>query len=191
VGARFAYYPIERLEVVLYPDQTFREVTGSPHWSGGIYDGRIKMPIGGLARGSERLARTVRHEYAHAAIVTLSKGKAPVWLNEGLAQVAEETTDDGRTNRLRMAVADGSLLTLTDLESGFTRFDRDQASLAYSQAYFASKYLLEQKGGYNVRRLLEAMATVDTIDAAFRQALGMPYPDFERHMLAALDRAAG
>ncbi len=191
VGARFAYYPLERLEVVLYPDQTFREVTGSPHWSGGIYDGRIKMPIGGLARGNERLARTVRHEYAHAAIVTLSKGKAPVWLNEGLAQVAEETGDEGRANRLRMAVADGSLLTLGDLESGFTRFDRDQASLAYSQAYFAAKYLLDQKGGYNVRRLLEAMATATDVDAAFRQALGMPYPEFERHLIAALERSVG
>jgi hypothetical protein len=191
VGARFAYYPLERLEVVLYPDQTFREVTGSPHWSGGIYDGRIKMPIGGLARGNDRLARTVRHEYAHAAIVTLSKGKAPVWLNEGLAQVAEETGDLGRTNRLRMALADGSLLTFTDLEGGFTRFDRDQASLAYSQAYFAAKYLLDEKGGYNVRRLLEAMATAETIDAAFRQALAMPYAEFERHFLAALERAAG
>jgi tetratricopeptide (TPR) repeat protein len=191
VGARFAYYPLERLEVVLYPDETFREVTGSPHWSGGIYDGRIKLPIGGLARGSERLARTVRHEYAHAAIVTLSKGKAPVWLNEGLAQVAEETGDQGRTNRLRMAVADGTLLSLSDLEGGFTRFDREQASLAYSQAYFAAKYLLDQKGGYNTRRLLEAMATADGFDPAFRQALGMPYADFERHLLAALSRAAG
>ena len=191
VGARFAYYPLDRLEVVLYPDETFREVTGSPHWSGGIYDGRIKMPIGGLARGSDRLARTVRHEYAHAAIVTLSKGKAPVWLNEGLAQVAEETDDLGRRNRLRMAVANGSVLPLADLEGGFTRFDRDQASLAYSQAYFAAKYLLDQKGGYNVRRLLEAMATAADLDAAFRQALGMPYAEFDRHLLAALDRAAG
>ena len=191
VGARIAYYPLERLEVVLYPDQTFREVTGSPHWSGGIYDGRIMMPIGGLARGSERLARTVRHEYAHAAIVTLSKGKTPVWLNEGLAQVAEETGDEGRLNRLRMAVADGSVMSLTDLEGGFTRFDRDQASLAYSQAYFAAKWLLDHKGGYNVRRLLEAMATADSTDAAFRAALGMPYADVERHMLAALERSAG
>jgi hypothetical protein len=90
-----------------------------------------------------------------------------------------------------MAIANGSLLTLGELEGGFTRFDRDQASLAYSQAYFAAKYLLDQKGGYNVRRLLEAMATADTVDAAFRQALGMPYPDFERHMLAALDRSFG
>lgn len=191
VGARFAYYPLERLEVVLYPDETFREVTGSPHWSGGIYDGRIKMPIGGLARGNERLARTVRHEYAHAAIVTLSKGKAPVWLNEGLAQVAEETDDVGRTNRLRIAVAAGSLLTLGDLENGFTRFDRDQASLAYAQAYFAAKYLLDRKGAYNVRRLLEAMATADGSDAAFHRALGMSYADFERHLRAALERAVG
>ncbi len=191
VGARFAYYPLERLEVVLYPDQTFREVTGSPHWSGGIYDGRIKMPIGGLARGNEHLARTVRHEYAHAAIVTLSKGKAPVWLNEGLAQVAEETEDEGRTNRLRMALNDGRLLSLGELEGGFTHFDRDQASLAYSQAYFAAKYLLDQKGGYNVRRLLEAMATADSMDAAFRAALAMPYAEFERHFLAALGRSVG
>lgn len=191
VGARFAYYPLERLEVVLYPDQTFREVTGSPHWSGGIYDGRIKMPIGGLARGSERLARTVRHEYAHAAIVNLSKGKTPVWLNEGLAQVAEETGDDGRLNRLRMAVADGNVMSLGELEGGFTRFDRDQASLAYSQAYFTAKWLLDQKGAYNVRRLLEAMATADSTDAAFRQALGMPYAEVERHVLAALERSLG
>jgi tetratricopeptide (TPR) repeat protein len=191
VGARFAYYPLERLEVVLYPDETFREVTGSPHWSGGIYDGRIKLPIGGLARGNERLARTVRHEYAHAAIVTLSKGKAPVWLNEGLAQVAEETADEGRMNRLRMAIVDESLLGLGDLEGGFTRFDRDQASLAYAQAYFAAKYLLDHRGAYNTRRLLEAMATADGIDTAFRQALGLPYTDFERHMLTALSRAAG
>ena len=191
VGARFAYYPLDRVEVVLYPDQTFREVTGSPHWSGGIYDGRIKMPIGGIARGTERLARTVRHEYAHAAIVTLSKSKAPVWLNEGLAQVAEETDDAGRTHRLRMAVADGGVLPLTDLEGGFTRFDRDQASLAYAEAYFAAKYLLEHKGAYNVRRLLEAMGTADTNDAAFKQALGMTYGEFERHLLAALERAVG
>lgn len=189
VGARFAYYPLERIEVVLYPDETFRALTGSPHWSGGIYDGRIKMPIGGLARGSERLARTVRHEYAHAAIVTLSKGKAPVWINEGLAQVAEETDDAGRSNRLRMAVAADGILPLADLASGFTRFDRDQASLAYAQAYFAAKYLLDRKGAYNVRRLLEAMATASTDDDAFRLALGMSYADFERRLRAAL--AAG
>ena len=121
-------------------------------------------------------------------ILTLNAGSSSLKFalfrpGEPLARVVA-----GKIERIGLPEAE---LSVTDLESGFTRFDRDQASLAYSQAYFAAKYLLDQKGGYNVRRLLEAMATAATIDAAFRQALGMPYPDFERHMLAALDRAAG
>ncbi len=153
-----------------------------------MYDGRIKLPVGGLQRGSERLARTLRHEYAHAAIVTLSRGKAPLWLNEGLAQVSEEIDDPGRTGRLRLALANEGLLPLTDLEAGFTKLNREQASLAYAEAHAAAAYLLEKKGGYNVRRLLEAMATADSTDAAFHQALGVSYADFEQHCLADLER---
>ena len=183
VGARFAYYPLERLEVILYPDEAFREVTNTPHWSGAVYDGRIKLPVGGLERGTDRLSRTLRHEYAHAAIVTLSRNKAPVWLNEGLAQVAEEIDDPGRTGRLRAALDAEGLLPLTQLEAGFTRFDRAQASLAYSEAHAAAQWLLEKKGGYNVRRLLETMATADSTDDAFRQALSLPYAEFETRFL--------
>ena len=191
VGARFAYYPLERLEVVLYPDQAFREVTNSPHWSGGMYDGRIKLPIGGLERGNDRVSRTLRHEYAHAAIVTLSHGRAPVWLNEGLAQVAEESGDEGRSGRLKAAVAAGGLLRLSALENGFTHLDRDQASLAYAEAYFAADYLLRKKGGYNVRRLLEAFAKAGGTDAAFRQALSLGYADFDRQFLTEVTQRLG
>jgi tetratricopeptide (TPR) repeat protein len=191
VGARFSYYPLDPIEVVLYPDETFREVTNSPHWSGAVYDGRIKMPIGGLERGSERLRRTLRHEYAHAAIVTLSRSRAPVWLNEGLAQVAEEPEGDGRLQRLRMGLADGALLPLADLEGDFTGLDRSQASLAYAQAYFAANYLLAQKGAYNVRRLLEALATADSIDAAFRSALAISYAEFEERVVYEIERTVG
>ncbi len=191
VGARFAYYPLERLEVILYPDEEFREITNSPHWSGAVYDGRIKLPVGGLARGNERVARTLRHEYAHAAIVTLSRGKAPVWLNEGLAQVAEETDEPGRAGRLRLALGQDGLVPLAVLEGGFTRLGRDDASLAYAEAYFAADYLLRKKGAYNVRRLLEAMATAPSSDDAFRQALSLPYADFEQDFLRDVVRHLG
>ena len=191
VGARFAYYPLERLEVILYGDEEFREVTNSPHWSGAVYDGRIKLPVGGLARGSERIARTLRHEYAHAAIVTLSRGRAPVWLNEGLAQVAEESEDRGRAGRVRMALDAGELAPLSTLESGFTQLGRDDASLAYAEAYFAAEYLLRSKGSYNVRRLLETLATAPSIDDAFRQALSVEYAEFERRFHADVARRLG
>src|SRR6185369_8135141 len=191
VGARFAYYPVEPQQVILYSDQDFREITNSPHWSGAVYDGRIKLPVGGLARGSERIARTLRHEYAHAAIVTLSRGRAPGWLNEGLAQVAEESEDRGRAGRVRMALDAGELAPLSTLESGFTQLGRDDASLAYAEAYFAAEYLLRTKGSYNVRRLLETMATAASIDDAFRQALSLDYADFERRFHADITRRLG
>jgi tetratricopeptide (TPR) repeat protein len=191
VGARFAYYPLERLEVILYGDEQFREITNSPHWSGAVYDGRIKLPVGGVARGSESIARTLRHEYAHAAIGTLSRGKAPVWLNEGLAQVAEEVEEGGRAGRLRMALAGSGLVPLSHLESGFTQLGREDASLAYAEAYFAADWLLRKKGGYNVRRLLEAMATANTIDDAFRQALSLPYDEFQRQFLRDISQRVG
>jgi len=191
VGARFAYYPIERLEVILYGDEQFREITNSPHWSGAVYDGRIKLPVGGVARGSESLARTLRHEYAHAAIGTLSRGKAPVWLNEGLAQVAEEVDEAGRAGRVRMALAANALVPLSALEGGFTGLGRDDASLAYAEAYFAADWLLRKKGGYNVRRLLEAMATTESTDAAFRQALSLPYDEFQRQFMRDIGQRLG
>ena len=34
-----------------------------------------------------------------------------------------------------------------------------------------AKALLEKKGAYNVRRLLERLATADSIDTAFRETL--------------------
>jgi len=191
VGARFAYYPLERVEVVLYPDETFRAVTNSPHWSGAVYDGRIKMPIGGLERGSEALQRTLRHEYAHAAITTLSRGRAPVWLNEGLAQVAEDPPTAGRLNRLRMGLAAGDLFTLADLERDFTSLGRERASLAYAQAYYTARYLLEKKGGYNVRRLLEALATAPDVDAALRATLSLSHDEIDQRVRADLQRSLG
>ena len=115
----------------------------------------------------------------------------PVWLNEGLAQVAEETDEPGRAGRLRLALGQDGLVPLSALEGGFTRLGRDDASLAYAEAYFAADYLLRKKGAYNVRRLLETMATAPSIDDAFRQALSLPYADFERDFLRDVVRHLG
>jgi hypothetical protein len=181
-------------------DPNYQWGTGLQWLTGQDCRGRATAPIPDLPpsftlersanrrRPNYQLARTLRHEYAHAAIVTLSRGKAPVWLNEGLAQVAEEIDDPGRTGRLKFALANDGLLPLTELEAGFTKLNREQASLAYAEAHAAAQYLLEKKGGYNVRRLLEAMATAESTDAAFHQALGISYAEFEQRCLAELAR---
>jgi len=90
-----------------------------------------------------------------------------------------------------MGLADDALLSLVELERDFTPLNRDKASLAYSQAYFAARHLLDKKGAYNVRRLLEQLATAESIDAAFRSTLSQSYADFERSVVHALQRELG
>lgn len=64
----------------------FVAATGQPAWVAAATRGsRIELqPLAALMRRGT-LNETLRHEYAHAVIDALSRGRAPLWLAEGLA----------------------------------------------------------------------------------------------------------
>jgi tetratricopeptide (TPR) repeat protein len=72
-----------KVGAVLYSMEEFRDTTRSPSWVGALYDGRIKIPAGGITERTDVLEKVIFHEYTHAVVHRLSGGKAPVWLNEG------------------------------------------------------------------------------------------------------------
>ena len=89
VGDLLQTFPREPITVVLYTQQQFRDVTRTPGWSGGLFDGRIRLPIrGGLADRRE-FERVLTHEYVHALVHSVAAGGVPAWLNEGLAAALE------------------------------------------------------------------------------------------------------
>ena len=47
VGKTMNTYPSETLNVILYTNRQFQDVTRAPAWAGGGYDGRIRLPVGG------------------------------------------------------------------------------------------------------------------------------------------------
>jgi Tfp pilus assembly protein PilF len=57
VGRALSYYPDHEIAVILYSSQQFQDVTDAPGWSGGIYDGKIRIPIGGIRAGDARVAK--------------------------------------------------------------------------------------------------------------------------------------
>ena len=62
IGRALSYYPDQEIQVILYSQRQFREVTDAPGWSGGIYDGKIRIPIGGIDRETPGLRRLLYHE---------------------------------------------------------------------------------------------------------------------------------
>lgn len=87
---RFNHYPLQPIVVIVYPQKQFYEATQAGAEIGGLYDGKIRVPIGGLKQINAEARRVLLHELAHAFIAGKSRGTAPRWLHEGLAQFIEE-----------------------------------------------------------------------------------------------------
>ena len=59
IGGAIGAYPASVVQVVLYTRDQFRDITQSPAWAGGAYDGSIRVPVGGTHRRVRTAARPV------------------------------------------------------------------------------------------------------------------------------------
>lgn len=181
VGSRLDYYPGDPVHAVLYPAERFRDVTRSPEWAGALFDGKIRLPVGGLTDRTEALERTIAHEYTHAVVHRIARGRAPVWLNEGLAQLAEGPLDGPLRERLRAHIRGGRpLASLRDLEGSFAGLDARSAELAYVQSLAATDFLVARYGRTAARRVLDRLGAGEPLPAALESVLDVPYEDLDR-----------
>src|SRR5438093_778603 len=127
----------EPVSVVLYERGQVRYVTGPHAWVNGLFDGRIRLPLGPALPARGELARLLPHEYAHAVIHHRARGRAPRWLQEGLAQVLE-----GRAADPALAASGG--LTLSGLAALVTDPDPRRAHAGYELALFVVADLLDR-----------------------------------------------
>ncbi|HEY8370681.1 MAG TPA: peptidase MA family metallohydrolase, partial [Thermodesulfobacteriota bacterium] len=185
VGRRLEAYPDEPVHAVLYPRERFRDVTRSPDWAGAIYDGKIRLPIGGLTDRTEALRRVIAHEYTHALVHRLSRGRAPVWLNEGLAQLGEDAGIEAARDRFLAHVrAGGPVVSLRRLEGSFMGLGAAEAELAYLEALTATDFLVARYGPAASRRILDRLGAGAPLAAAIEEVLSVSYEEFERQWMA-------
>ncbi|HEU5182729.1 MAG TPA: hypothetical protein VFW45_18220 [Candidatus Polarisedimenticolia bacterium] len=89
LSSRYQFAPSAPVVAIFYPSRQFHEVTLEPANVAGLFDGKIRIPLGGVKSLSPPLRAVLVHELTHAFVAGKSGGNAPRWLQEGLAQISE------------------------------------------------------------------------------------------------------
>jgi len=187
IGRALSYYPDHEIQVILYSDQQFQEVTDAPGWSDGIYDGKIRIPIGGIENKTQGLRRTLYHEYTHAVVRAITP-RVPTWLNEGLAQYFEGREIDERQKEILRRIAQaGKLPPLSSLEGSFMKFGSEQAVFAYLISLSSVRYMIDNFGIYRVKDVLEELAGGADTGKAISKSIMFSYEEFDSNWRRSLE----
>jgi Flp pilus assembly protein TadD len=162
IGRALSSYPPSPLTVTLYTNQAFHDVTRSPSWSAGNYDGQIRLAVGGALSSPDDLDRVATHELVHAVIATAAPRHVPAWLNEGFAAYLEAGDHAWTSDALRHG---DEVIPLENLVRGFGGLDERAALVAYAESATAAEILCRQLGS-NVGGFLQAIGEGHSVDQA-------------------------
>jgi tetratricopeptide (TPR) repeat protein len=184
IGGLFYEKSLQPVIVILYSDQSFRDNVHSPVWAGGIYDGKIRIPVRGWNQDLGGLKRLLFHEYTHAVLYQITSYPIPTWLNEGLAIYFE---GGGTSNRLGLRVEaarkNGNLIPLHQLQGSFMEMDSATSELAYGESKEAVQFLIDRYSIKRLRDLLDQYKGMNTFPTIFEQEFLIPFDQFETEFL--------
>ena len=128
------------------------------------------------------LEDVIPHEISHLYFEQVTHNPTvsiPVWLNEGVSQYNEFSTNEYALSQVRSAAERENLISLSLLNTGFGAFDEDRVRLAYSEGLSAVTYMVETYGEDGLSTLLKAYKEGNTTDKAFLLAFGVDSLSFE------------
>lgn len=177
VGSELDYTPPEPIGVVLYTQQAFEDITRAPGWVGALNDGRIRVPVQGLSAVTPQLSRVLKHELTHSFVRQKTGGRAPTWLQEGLAQWMEGKRSDAVAGALLQDYDSKKYKSLAELESNWMRLPSGAAGYAYAWSLASVEYIVQSGGMADIERILDRIATGESTESALRSVLHEDYAD--------------
>lgn len=147
----------ERISVIVQSREAYLRSSGAAEWSGGLYDGRIRIPLMEGNRMGPQMRRTLAHELVHACLSNLASGGAPwpAWLQEGLAQkLSGDTLTSADREQLRQLAAAHAIPRLENLGQNWLLLNAQNARVAYHLALAAADALYDSYSGSGIRNVV-------------------------------------
>jgi hypothetical protein len=175
IESELNYSPPEPIGVILYTQQGFADITRAPGWVGALNDGRIRVPVQGLTGVDSELSRVLRHELTHSFIQQKTHGRAPTWLQEGMAQWIEGKRSDENAAVLVQVYEAGQAAPLSRLEGSWMGLSGDVVRYAYAWSLANVEYIVATQGMGDIERMLDRIAAGSETEAAIKDVLRDDY----------------
>jgi hypothetical protein len=162
----------ERVIAIVQSRDAYRKSTDSAEWSGGQFDGKIRVPVFDPKVLDQSMLRSLAHETVHACLTML--GSWPAWLQEGIAQkLSGDSLSAAQMKRIADLVRGGTLPRLSNLRQDWSRLDADHAAAAYALSLTAVELLWQDAGEDGVRNLLRNPDRLPQVTAELDRKLGL------------------
>jgi tetratricopeptide (TPR) repeat protein len=179
LGGIFGVWPQQLVTIVLYTREDYGKATAAHGWTGGLFDGKIRLPVRDWSSSRTAIESTLVHELTHLFVRALSR-KVPVWLNEGLAQVHQGRTAAGVTAQLVKAREAALLPGISALPESWAGIeDRERVALYYAVALSFTAWLQDRFGAGSMAALLGSLDRSAAFGSAFEAEFGMPLEEAE------------
>ena len=189
ISQDFGTYFNHKTTVLFYSGNEFHDVTGQSLWVGGLYDGKIRLPAFHQGFRELDLNAAAVHEMTHAFVASLSGGRAPAWIHEGLAQYEQNKIQPVNTAIFTAAVRTNSLMPMDRLLSESLQIDKMdplEVALFYQEVFALVSFMVERFQMYRMKEILVKFKEGKPAEQAIEEALGISSSELEKEWLAAV-----
>ena len=180
IESELSFSTPDPIGVILYTQQAFRDTTQAPDWVGALNDGRIRVPVQGLTSMTPELSRVLKHELTHSFVQQKTHGRAPTWLQEGLAQWMEGRRSSVSAPALVQIYDEKEAIPLGQLEGSWMHFPSGKGTYAYAWSLAHVEMIVQQGGMGDVEQMLDRIAAGESTESALRNVLRSDYEDLAR-----------
>ena len=161
----------ERLVAIVQSREAYFQTTQAAEWSGGQYNGRIRIPYDPSLTLPE-MHRLFSHEVVHACLANL--GSWPPWLQEGMAQkFSGDKLRPEMREKIRQMAERHALPKLEEFRRDWSGLSSENASIAYGVALAAADLFFEHYSNTGLLNVLRNPNLLAQVTADLNRRLGL------------------